>query len=156
MTDSSSFVVERSVTIAAPESRIRPLVENFHSWRDWSPWEDLDPAMQRTYSGPDSGVGARYAWEGNRKAGAGAMTITGTEPGRVDIDLNFRKPFKADNKVEFRFTPADSGTTVSWSMSGRKNLLMRVLAPIFDTDKVVGKDYERGLAGLKRLAEQVN
>jgi hypothetical protein len=153
MTDSSSFVVERVVTIAAPADRLRSLIDDFHKWRDWSPWEDLDPDLERAYSGPDAGPGAHYDWEGNRKAGAGAMTVTASEPGRVVIDLAFRKPFKNRNEVTFLLTADAGATVVTWRMTGKKNWLLRLFGFVITMDRVVGRDFEKGLARLKTRAE---
>ena len=100
------YTVERSTVVAAPADRIYPLIVDFHEWPRWSPWEDIDPGMQRTYGGADSGVGATYAWSGNRKAGAGSMEITDvTEPTGVGIRLSFLKPFKAENRIVFDLQP---------------------------------------------------
>jgi len=153
MTDSSSFVVERAITIAAPEGEVRSRIENLHKWRDWSPWEDADPDVKRTYSGPDAGAGAHYDWEGNRKAGAGAMTVTASEPGRVAVDLAFRKPFKNRNEVTFLLIPSGDATAVTWRMTGRKNLLLRLFGFVISMDRVVGGDFEKGLTRLKAVTE---
>ena len=118
-----TYTVERSTTIDAPPERIYQHVANFRSWRSWSPWEGVDPDMRRTYSGPDTGPGATYAWEGNRKAGAGRMEIVeAAEPARVRIDLRFLKPFKARNETVFTIRPEGSGSHLTWTMTGRKTL----------------------------------
>ena len=112
------------MTIDAPPERIYQHVANFRSWRSWSPWEGVDPDLRRTYSGPDTGPGATYAWEGNRKAGAGRMEIVeATEPTRVRIDLHFLKPFKARNETVFTIRPEGSGSRLTWTMTGRKTLV---------------------------------
>ncbi len=113
-----AFEVSRSETIQADPARVHALVDDFHRWPQWSPWEDVDPARERTYSGAESGVGAHYAWSGNRKAGAGSMEITGSTPERVDVVLRFLKPWKATNDVTFTMTPEAGGTHVGWHMSG--------------------------------------
>lgn len=151
MTD--TFVIERATTIAAPETVLRPLIDDFRRWRDWSPWEDADPELRRLYSGPETGAGAHYDWEGNRKAGAGSMTVITSEPGRVTIDLEFQKPFKNRNDVAFLLEPAGAGTTVTWRMSGTKNLFLKLFGFLFPMEKFVGPDFEKGLARLKALAE---
>lgn len=151
------YTVTRSTTIAAPPERIRPLLDDFHAWADWSPWEDVDPSMERRHSGPQSGVGAHYAWEGNRKAGRGTMTITKDEPHLVGVDLHFDKPFPADNTIDFALTPAGpDATTVEWRMHGELGPLMRVIGLVRSMDSLVGPDFEKGLERLKRVAESAS
>lgn len=152
---SAEFLVERSTVIDASPDVVQPLLDDFRKWQAWSPWEDVDPDLKRTYSGPDSGVGASYAWEGNRKAGSGQMVITESVPGsKVVLDLNFLKPFKAENVTTFLLEPNGAGTTVRWQMTGRNNLFFRIVGVVFPMDKMVGKDFEKGLAQLKAAAEQ--
>ena len=115
----SHFDIARSTTIARP-GRVHALVNDFHEWPAWSPWEDVDPALQRTYSGPDSGVGAHYAWSGNRRAGSGSMEITSSTPDEIDLRLSFLKPWKATNEVTFTLVPAGDGTEVTWRMTGEQ------------------------------------
>ncbi|CAM3457958.1 SRPBCC family protein [Nocardioides dubius] len=148
------FLVERSITVVADPDQIRPWIEDFHRWRSWSPWEGLDPAMARTFSGPEHGVGASYAWSGNRKAGAGSMRITDSAPARLDVELTFLKPFKAVNQVTFLLAPVAAGTEITWQMRGEQNGLMKLLGKVFSMDKMVGKDFERGLRQLKETVEQ--
>jgi uncharacterized protein YndB with AHSA1/START domain len=151
------FRIERSTTINAEPGVIYAQLANFHHWRAWSPYEDLDPNLKRTYSGPESGVGAVYGWSGKLKAGSGQMTIAeAVEPERLRINLDFTKPFKAHNVAEFTIAPSSSGgaNTVTWAMTGPPNLLMRLLSPIFNMDKMVGKAFEKGLANLKRVTEE--
>jgi hypothetical protein len=150
----SNFTVSRSTVVAASADSVQALVDDLRAWRGWSPWEELDPAMERTYSGPDSGVGAVYAWKGNSKAGAGSMEVTASQPGAVAITLAFLKPWKAVNQVAFTFAPTGGGTEVTWTMSGAHAGLGRVFALFMSMDKLVGKDFERGLAALKNLSEQ--
>ncbi|MBV6757130.1 MULTISPECIES: SRPBCC family protein [Rhodococcus] len=152
---SAEFLVERSTVIDASPDVVQPLLDDFRKWQAWSPWEDVDPELKRTYSGPDSGVGASYAWEGNRKAGSGQMVITESVPGsKVVLDLNFLKPFKAENVTTFLLEPNGAGTTVRWQMTGKNNLFFRIVGVVFPMDKMVGKDFEKGLAQLKAAAEQ--
>lgn len=135
---------------------VHPHLVDFRRWADWSPWEGIDPRMDRTYSGPGEGVGAGYAWSGNREAGAGSMLITAVEPdSRVDIDLHFSAPFPAQNTVRFDLDPESQGQAcvVSWTMSGRHGRLMRVLSRVMPMDRMIGKDLEKGLARLKTLVE---
>ena len=148
------FEIVRSTTIAAEPARIHALIDDFHAWTDWSPWEEIDPNLQRTYSGPPSGVGAHYAWEGNRKAGTGSMEITRSTPEQIDIALVFVKPWKANNLVSFMLTPVgDAGTEVTWRMNGEHKGLMAMFAKVLNFDKLIGKDFDKGLARLKVLAE---
>lgn len=149
-----TFSVERTIAVAAPPERILPLINDFHQWPTWSPWEQRDPDMWREYSGPDSGVGAGYEWSGNRKAGAGSMQITESVPGRsVVADLSFTKPFKASNTVTFTVAPLGDGAQVTWRMTGADNLLFGLLGRLVSMDKLVGRDFERGLSALKARAE---
>jgi hypothetical protein len=146
-----SFELSRSIEVAAPLERVKTFVTDFHEWVKWSPWEDLDADLTRTYSGAERGVGARYGWVG-KKAGAGSMAITGSEDDRVAIDLDFVKPFKAENKVVFRFEPVGDSTRVTWTMSGNRNLAFAIMGKLF-FDSMIGKDFEKGLARLKTTAE---
>jgi hypothetical protein len=148
------YTVERSITVNAPSHLVHGLVEDFHQWTAWSPWEDIDPALQRTYLGPDSGVGARYEWSGNRKAGAGSMEITASTPERIEIALEFLKPFKASNTTRFAFEPSGSGTSVRWQMSGEQKGLMGLFGRFISMDRMIGADFEKGLARLKAVAEE--
>ncbi|MFE4502853.1 SRPBCC family protein [Rhodococcus sp. NPDC056743] len=153
--NSDEFLVERSAVINAEAATVFDLINDFHHWTTWSPWEGLDLAMQRTYSGPDSGVGASYAWSGNKKAGSGSMTITESVPSsRVVLDLSFLKPFKAQNVTTFLLEPQNSGVRVTWQMTGKKNFFFKIFGFIFSMDKMVGKDFEKGLAQLKAEAEK--
>jgi Polyketide cyclase / dehydrase and lipid transport len=145
----STYSVTRSATIPAPASAIFPYVNSFHEWTKWSPWESVDNNLQRTYSGTETGVGAKYAWTGNRKAGAGTMEIIKSdEPGSINIRLEFTKPFKAVNPTSFTFSPDGSGTRVTWTMTGENTGLGKVFALFMNMDKMVGGDFEKGLASL--------
>lgn len=149
-----TYTVERSATIAAPPQEVFALLIDFHRWADWSPWEDMDPNADKTYTGADTGVGARYAWSGNRKVGQGSMEITdAVEPSRIKIALEFLKPFKASNTTTFTLTPEGEGTRVSWAMTGRKTFMTRVIGVFKSMDSMVGPDFEKGLAQLKAKAE---
>ncbi|MGH3362596.1 MAG: SRPBCC family protein [Nocardioides sp.] len=149
----SSFEISRSETINADASRVHGLINDFHEWPTWSPWEDVDPNLQRIYTGPDSGVGAHYAWQGNRKAGQGSMEITSSTPEQIAIVLSFLKPWKATNDVTFTLTPTGSGTEVTWRMTGEHKGVGAVLNKVFNMDKLIGKDFEKGLTRLKATAE---
>jgi polyketide cyclase/dehydrase/lipid transport protein len=150
----SPFEVQRSTSIAADPARVLGLIDGFHHWTEWSPWEDLDPALSRTYTGPDSGVGAHYAWKGNRRAGEGWMEITDSAPDRVEIELAFMKPMRNTQQVQFVVTPTSGGTDVTWRMSGQhEGLMMNLFSKVVSMDKLIGKDFEKGLARLKAVAE---
>ncbi|MCE5291433.1 MAG: SRPBCC family protein [Nocardiaceae bacterium] len=147
-----SFSNTRTAVINADPATIHALINDFHKWEGWSPWEKLDPQIKRTYSGAAEGVGAQYAWEGNKKVGKGSMEITSSTPNRIELDLKFIVPFEADNKTTFTLTPAGAGTEVAWTMSGERNLLFAILGKLL-FDKAIGKDFDKGLASLKELAE---
>ena len=150
-----TFRVERRATIQAPPERVFAMLNDFREWMAWSPWEKLDPAMQRTYGGAERGVGATYAWSGNKKAGAGQMTITAAEPStRLGIRLEFTKPFASTNTTEFALTPGAGGTTVSWVMQGPCPFLFRLFGAFLNMDRMIGPDFEAGLANLKAIAER--
>lgn len=145
----SPFSVTRSTVIPAPATDIFPFVSSFHEWTKWSPWESVDGNLKRTYSGSESGVGAKYAWNGNRKAGSGTMEIVETkEPGSINIRLEFTKPFKAVNPTTFTFTPEGNATRVTWTMTGENTGIGRVFALFMNMDKMVGGDFEKGLSSL--------
>ena len=150
-----TYTVQRSTSIDAPPERVYPMIADFRRWTAWSPWEDVDPDLQRTYSGAEAGRGAVYRWSGNRRAGQGRMEITeATEPSRVAIDLTFEKPWKARNDTSFTITPAGAGSQVSWSMTGKKTLMTRVMGVFRSMDQLLGPDFEKGLARLKAEAER--
>jgi len=152
-----TFTVERSTTVEAPAESIYPHIADFHRWTVWSPWEDVDPGLQRSYSGPESGTGAKYAWSGNRKAGRGSMEVVRADhPGRVEIDLVFEKPWKARNDTIFALEPVAADpqrTQVTWTMTGPQTLRGRVLGKVFNMERLLGNDFEKGLARLKSVAE---
>ncbi len=149
-----TFTIERTATIQAPAATIYALVADFHHWGRWSPWEDIDPQMQRTFSGAESGAGAIYEWSGNRKAGSGRMEITeADEPAVVTIDLQFLKPFKAHNTTTFTLAPDGDATAVSWTMTGPKTFMTKVMGIFKSMDAMVGPDFEKGLAQLQAAAE---
>jgi hypothetical protein len=148
------FEVVRSTAITAPPERLHDLIDDFHAWRAWSPWEDADPDLKREYSGADSGVGAKYAWEGNRKAGKGSMEIVGSTPERIELRLVFEKPWNASNQVVFELKPSGSTLTdVTWRMSGTTRGFAALFSRFFSMDRMVGKDFEKGLARMKAAAE---
>jgi hypothetical protein len=150
----SVFTISRTMTIDAPAATVRTEIDDFRRWRDWSPWEGVDPDLERTYSGAESGVGARYAWSGNRKAGAGSMEIVAATPESLRIALEFLKPWKAGNEVVFTLVPQGDGTRVTWTMTGEHAGIAKVFARFIDVDKLIGRDFEKGLARLKEIAER--
>jgi uncharacterized protein YndB with AHSA1/START domain len=152
----STYTVERSTTVhAAPETLFRQ-VADFRRWPAWSPWEDLDPDIRRSYAGAETGVGSVYEWTGNRKAGRGRMEITRTdEPTRVVVDLRFLKPFKSTSVTTFTFAPEADGTRVTWTMAGPRTLALRVMGLFTSMDTLVGGDFEKGLSRLKTVSEAV-
>jgi hypothetical protein len=149
-----SFSVRRSTAIKAPPRKIAGLIDDFHNWGAWSPWERLDPAMKKTYSGAAEGRGAVYEWTGNGKVGAGRMEILEASPNRTTIKLDFLKPFENHNISDFTLEPAGDATNVTWEMHGPSPYMMRVMGLFFNMDKAIGKDFETGLGNLKALAEK--
>ena len=154
-TKPDTFSVQRAISIKAPPEKIFPLLNDFHSWGLWSPYEKLDPAMQRTFSDPASGVGAVYQWESNGEGGVGSMEIIRvTPPTLLALNLNFVKPFATRNFVEFTLQPSGDTTTVTWTMRGPLPYVAKLMQVFFNMDKMVGKDFETGLADLKTVAEK--
>lgn len=148
------FKVERSATMNASPDRIFPLVNNFHEWAGWSPWEKLDPNLKRSYSGADAGVGAQYAWEGT-KAGTGSMDIFSSQPSSaIDINLKFEKPFKAHSIAMFRFVPEGNATRVIWTMEGPNIFIGKVMSVFMSMDEMNGRNFDKGLAAMKEIAER--
>lgn len=149
-----SFRVERSANIKAPAEKIFPNLNDFNKWGAWSPWEKLDPNMQRTHGGAPSGKGATYAWAGD-KVGAGGMEILESTPSsQVKIKLDFTKPFEAHNLVDFTLKTQGDTTQVTWAMYGPANFITKLMGVFMSMDKMVGKDFESGLADLKALSER--
>jgi uncharacterized protein YndB with AHSA1/START domain len=153
-TKPDTFRVTRSTVIKAPPETIYAQLEDFHRWADWSPYEKLDPAMTRAYSGPASGVGATYGWSSKGKGGVGRMKITeAAVPSKLGLDLDFTKPFAAHNTVTFTLEPRGDGALVTWTMEGRAPYIHKLMSVCFNLDKMIGADFETGLASLKRLSE---
>ena len=151
----NDFVVTRSASIKASAEAIFPLINDFRRWPEWSPFEKLDPQMRRTLSGPDSGKGAADAWEGNSKAGTGRREITNSAPSsQVALKLDFEKPFRANNIVDFTLSPSGDGTTVTWAMRGARPFIAKLMGLFMNFDALIGKDFEAGLDNLRRLAER--
>ena len=148
------FIVTRSTQISAPPEKIFPHVNDFHKWEAWSPWAKMDPACKYSYSGAAAGVGAGFAWDGNKKVGAGGMTIIESAPNDlIRIKLEFLKPFKATNTAEFTFKFAGNQTAVTWSMSGKNNFFFKAFGLFLNCDDMVGKDFAKGLAAIKSVVE---
>lgn len=154
MVDMTNTLLTRSTVIDAPVDQVRALIEDLHAWESWSPWQELDPAMQQTYSGAERGIGAKMAWVGNKKAGEGRMTVVTVQDDLVEVDIEFIKPWAAKNRSHFKLQQVGEGTAVSWSMSGEQNLMMKVMFKVFNMQKRIGTDFERGLARLKAVAER--
>lgn len=151
----SDFRVVRSATIAAPAPAVFAQVNELRKWEAWSPWAKKDPQMKQTYEGAPAGTGAITAWAGNHEVGEGRMTIVESRPGElIRFKLEFFKPFTATNTAEFAFRPEGNQTVVTWSMSGQKNLIAKALHLFMDVDKMIGGDFEAGLANLKTVTEK--
>jgi uncharacterized protein YndB with AHSA1/START domain len=150
-----NFRIERAIRISAPAEKIFHYVNDFHQWGVWSPWEKLDPAMKRSYAGPLAGNGAVYEWQGNGKVGQGRMQIIdATEPQHVIIQLDFLKPIEAHNRATFNFQPAGNDTRVLWTMEGPSPYISRLMGLFFNMDRLIGDDFEKGLANLKAAGEK--
>jgi hypothetical protein len=149
------FRIERSATVKAGPEKLFSQIDDLRNWAAWSPFERLDPAMSKTFTGPASGKGAVLEWSGNSKAGAGRMEIIeSTPPGRVLIKLDFLKPFEGHNTAEFTMVPSGEGTRITWSMTGKSPFAMKVMHLVLNMDKMLGKNFEEGLGNLKALAEK--
>ncbi|MES2318149.1 MAG: SRPBCC family protein [Pseudomonadota bacterium] len=153
-TKPDSYTVQRVVTIKAPPEKIMPLISDFHNWVSWSPWEELDPKMQRTYSGAPSGKGAIYNWKGNSDVGEGRMEVTDLAPTKVGIKLLFLVPFESHNTTDFTLTPQGDSTTVTWTMTGPMLFISKVMDVFTSMDKMIGPAFEKGLAKMKAVAEK--
>jgi hypothetical protein len=150
----SSFRVARSTSISAPPAAVLAQVNNFHKWEAWNPWGKIDPAMKQTYEGAPAGTGAVYTWAGNNEVGVGRMTITESRPNDlIRIRLEFFKPFAATNQSEFTFKPEGDQTAVTWSMTGNNNFMAKAVHLFMNMDKMVGGQFEKGLAQMKAVVE---
>ncbi|MEA2712036.1 MAG: hypothetical protein QOF78_4637 [Phycisphaerales bacterium] len=149
------FRIVRSAVISAPPPAVFEQVNDFHKWAAWSPWEHKDPAMKRTFEGPAAGTGANYKWVGNREVGEGGMTITESRPSDlIRIRLDFLKPFASTNTAEFTFKPQGDQTAVTWTMTGSNdNFICKAFCLFMNMDKMVGGDFEKGLAAMKSVVE---
>jgi uncharacterized protein YndB with AHSA1/START domain len=150
-----SFRVQRATSIKAPPEKIFGLINDFHKWGGWSPWEKLDPAMKRTFDGAAEGKGAVYAWDGSGKVGAGRMEIMeSSSPSRIVIKLDFIKPFEGHNTAEYTLAPRGDSTEVTWAMYGPAPFISKVMQVFVSMDSMIGKDFEAGLANMKSIAEK--
>src|SRR6266403_5163298 len=154
-TKPNTFSVQRATTVKAPPEAIFPLINDFHQWRTWSPYETKDPAMKRSFSGAASGKGAVYGWEGNKNVGSGRMEGLDTSmPSKIVIKLDFFTPFEGHNTAEFTMLPQGDATNVTWLMHGPAPFTSKLMQVLMNIDRMVGKDFEIGLANLKRLTEK--
>ena len=154
-TKPTTLRVQRSVSINAPPERIFSLISDFHQWVTWSPYEQKDPAMKRTYSGAERGRGAVYAWDGDKNVGSGRMEILDVSaPSKIVIKLDFFKPFEGHNTAEFTMLPQGDGTHVTWLMHGPANFMSRLIQVFMNLDNMIGRDFEAGLANLKTITEK--
>lgn len=149
------FRVSRSATMSAPPSRIFAEVNNFRKWEAWSPWVKMDPDQKLTYDGPEEGEGHYMSWEGNKKVGAGCLTITGSRPDElVRIRMDFRRPVEASHHAEFHFQPEGDVTTVTWTMTGRHDcFLFKAMSCVMSMDRMVGGEFEKGLESIRAIVE---
>ena len=154
MLQPSHYQVERTATINAPAPVVFGLVNDFHKWETWSPWEKLDPAIKKSFEGPPAGTGSMYSWSGNSEVGEGKITITESRPSDlVKLRLEFIKPFAATSVTDFTFTPSGNSTNVKWTMAGENNFIAKAFSMFMNMDKMVGGDFEKGLAQMKKVAE---
>lgn len=150
----ADFKISRSTVVAAPPAKVFAQVNDFHLWTNWSPWEKMDSSMKKTFEGAALGQGSVYSWMGNNKVGEGRMTLTQSKPPElIQIQLDFLKPLKATNQCEFTFKPEGSGTQVTWTMTGSHGFIPKAFCFFIDMDKMVGGDFEKGLASLKAVVE---
>jgi len=150
----AEFFVARSAAIAAAVPDVFAQVNDLRNWNAWSPWAKLDPAAVATFDGPPAGTGAAFAWDGNNKIGEGRMTITNSRANElVRFRLEFMRPFKATNTAEFTFRPEGNRTVVTWTMSGTNNFIAKAMSLFINCDKMVGKQFEQGLANMRTLVE---
>jgi Polyketide cyclase / dehydrase and lipid transport len=154
-TKPDSIRVQREATIKAAPEEIFALINDFRSWGAWSPYEKKDPAMKRSFSGAASGTGAVYEWAGNGNVGQGRMEIMeSSSPSKVAIKLDFIKPIEGHNIAEFTLEPDGDVTRVTWAMYGPSPYIGKIISVFLDMDRMIGKDFEAGLANLKAATEQ--
>jgi uncharacterized protein YndB with AHSA1/START domain len=154
-TKPNDFRVQRTASIKAPPEKIFALINDLHDWSAWSPYEKRDPAMKRTFSGAVRGRGAVYEWDGNNNVGKGRMEITDTSPpNKIVIKLDFIKPFEGHNVAEFTMAPQGDATNVTWAMYGPSAYITKLIGTFMNMDRMIGNDFEAGLANLKTVAEK--
>jgi Polyketide cyclase / dehydrase and lipid transport len=154
-TKPDKFSVRRAIVVSAPAEKIFPLINDFHQWGSWSPYENKDPAMKRSYSGASSGKGAVYGWEGNKNVGSGRMEILeASAPSKIVIKLDFFAPFEGHNTAEFTMLPQGDATSVTWLMHGPAPFMNRMMQVFMNLDHMIGKDFEVGLANIKTISEK--
>ena len=154
-TKPDSFRVQRTIVINAPPDKVLPLITDFKAWPAWSPYEKKDPAMKRSFKGETSGVGAVYAFDGNKQAGTGELTIVEVQaPVKLAVTLDMTKPMACHNLITFSLTAAEGGTLVTWHMQGACPFMGKVMGTVFNMDRMVGGDFEKGLAALKQATER--
>ncbi|MEY8876919.1 MAG: SRPBCC family protein [Leptothrix sp. (in: b-proteobacteria)] len=147
------FRIERSALIAAPAERLFPLIDNLREMNRWNPFDRKDPQIKGSYSGPAAGPGATYAFEGSREAGSGQLKVESSQaPSQVRMTLDMTRPMAAHNQVEFTLQPEAGGTRVTWAMSGEQPFIGRVMGVVIDIDRMVGGEFEKGLADLAAIA----
>jgi len=152
-TQPDDFRVARSASIKASPERILPLVSDLRRHREWSPWEQKDPGMKRSYSGAASGKGQVYEWDGNSEIGAGRITIAKASAQRVVFDMHFLRPFDSRSTGEIAMQPKGETTDVTWSIHGRQAFIGKVMGLFFSMDAMIGREFEGGLAKLKSVTE---
>ena len=150
----SSLRVSRTATISAPPEEVFAHVNNLRKWQAWSPYDKRDPKMQRTYEGPEEGTGASYVWNGNNEVGEGRSTIVESRPGElVEFKLEFVRPFAGTNTARFSFEPRGEQTAVTWALDCKCGFCAKAMGLFISMDKMIGNDFEAGLANLKKLVE---
>jgi len=154
-TKPDTFRVERALAVKASADAVYPLIADFHRWTNWSPYEGRDPSMKRTFGGAGQGKGATYAWDGNKDIGAGRMEILeANTPSKIRIKLDFERPFEGHNTAEFTMVPQGDATLVTWAMHGPAPFMSKLMKVFINMDNMIGKDFEVGLANLKKLTEK--
>jgi uncharacterized protein YndB with AHSA1/START domain len=150
----SDFRVTLSTTVVAPAEMVFAQVNELKKWEAWSPWVKIDPAMKQTYEGPSAGAGAISRWVGNNKVGEGSMTITESRPNElIRLKLEFLKPMAGTSTAEFTFKPEGRQTAVTWTMAGKNNFIAKAFCMFISMDKMIGGQFENGLAQMKSVAE---
>ena len=150
----ADFRIERSAQVDAPRDVVFSVINDLRRWSEWSPYDKRDPNMKKTFEGASSGPGAIYTWGGNNQVGQGRMTIVASKPGElVSMKLEFSRPFKCTNEVNFKLAPSGGGTRVNWIMDGKNNFMTKAISLFMNMDKMVGKDFEQGLVNLNSVAQ---